>query len=168
MIKRYEVVRDDGDMSVGLGYSYAYYQLYTDTGTIINYDRDFTKVYEDVTGTENVWTLEDIKAIKEDFRGGRRNILYVKEIPLLDVMAFTSYLEEGGFTIHNAIYSGGTIAISGVESSWYSTVPDHEPVVVRFHVTIDIDPFKTDVKVVCDYPDMVKYIHDYFAPKGAK
>ena len=27
MLKRYEVVRDDGDMSVGLGYSYRYYEV---------------------------------------------------------------------------------------------------------------------------------------------
>lgn len=31
-MKRYEVVRDDGDMSVGLGYSYAYYEYDESTG----------------------------------------------------------------------------------------------------------------------------------------
>ena len=156
MIKRYEVVRDDGDYAIGLGYSYAYYQLYTDTGTIVSCDRDFTKVYEDVTGTEDVWTREDIAAIKEGFTGGKRHILYAREIPLLDILALMAYLDIKGFDVDTCVFSYGSITITGRNSIWEGEDPG-----IPYSLFLSADAVGIARRATCEDIELKQYLESF-------
>ncbi len=96
---RYEVVRDDGDDGIGLGYSYRYYECVEGVWSSVN--QEFTRCYERITPESNKYYLYDIAAII-GVGGSGKALMWVKHLPDPE----PGFIPDNGFRVFTRGYDG--------------------------------------------------------------